>query len=263
MKKHLLTPALLTTLLATSFLPSAHAILIGFESGEGYSVGALSGEPTTGTQWSGSGLWLGVVDDAGNQIAQTPASDPANFITNTFTPSAADLGGTNAASGIYNFSFDLRSDNNPGTSDFATSATIRIAGGDAASGTAIRLQIFDNGRLQYFDGTSATNASNGSGSFDLDDVTGFFSISGAINFDTSQYSLTVNGVSQGSTIGFNSTTSTSFESFQVAAGNSGALNYRQLSFDNVSLAAVPEPSTVGALVAGGLALLAFRRRRRA
>ncbi len=262
MKKFLLTPTVVATLVAASFLPNAHAILIGFDAAEGYTPGALSGKPDAGTQWSGSGAWLAVTAEGGNQVAQSPAADPANFINNVFQPTAADLGGTNAASGLYDYSFDLRSDSTPADQDFTTAAIIRIGG--TSSQPALRLNISSNGRIQYFDGGTATNVVTASATnFDLDDVTGtFVTIFGTIDFDNSQYSLTVNGVSQGTALAFNTTGQANFGAFEISAGNSTTTSYRQTSFDNVSLAAVPEPSTTAALLVGGIALVIFARRRR-
>ncbi len=257
-------PSLLALASSSLFLASsAQAILIDFDAADGYDPGSISGEPSSGTQWQGNGDWLAIVNESGNQLAQSPAADPANFSNNRFAPTAADLGGTNAAAGLYNFSFDLRSDSTPTEGTFNTASIVRVAGIDGGA-TAVRLNIFSNGRIQYLNGGTSENVlDSGGGNFNLDTTPGaFVTISGTIDFSTSQYSLVVNGVTQGSTIGFNQTGHTDFGTFQIQAGNTDAANYRQTSYDNINLAAVPEPGTTASLIVAGIALLAFARRRK-
>ncbi|MEM1011482.1 MAG: hypothetical protein AAGI46_04590 [Planctomycetota bacterium] len=260
MKRHLAT---LFCLAATAGVASADTIT--FDVADGYALGSsLVANP----DWAGSGGLYSITSlGAGNGAAQSSNTDQANFANNRFTPSASFLGlpDTSTANRTFDFAFDLRSDQDATTSDFDVAHRIRIGGTDGAP--IVDFQIFDNGRLQYFSGggySNVVNVNNNTVASISDFGSRFVPIAGTINVDAGTYSLSVDGVEQGTAIPLFSTPSTFGQvtlQWGTNSDDNAAGEYRQISLDNLFLegSVIPEPAAVGAATLMGL--LGLRRRR--
>lgn len=263
--------ALIPVMAAAALLTSAQASagVVTFDTADGYVLGAsLSGQPAAGSpQWAGNGSLYTITSlGGGNGAAQSSDTDQTNFANVRFTPDAAFLGAadTTTAGQVFDFSFDLRSDQDATTSDFDVAHRIRIGGTDGTP--IVDFQIFDNGRLQYYNGSAYSNVVNSN-----DNVVGsisdfgnrFVTVAGTIDFNTNTYDLTVDGVEQATGLGLFSTPS-DFGQITLQWGtnsdDNAAGEYRQISIDNLSVA-VPEPGSMALLTLSGLMLL--RRRRNA
>ncbi|MEM9883881.1 MAG: PEP-CTERM sorting domain-containing protein [Planctomycetota bacterium] len=252
---------------STLFVSTASAGVITFDPADGFPLTtSLDGKPNTGSpQWSGNGSLYTLVSRDGvsttDGAAQSDATSPATFAPIGFTPDAAFLGAAStAATGQFEYGFELRNDTTPNSEDFAVAHRIFI--GQAGDGTAIRINIFDNGQVELAIGGGTVRVQSPTANFDLDDATGrYIPVAGVIDFDTSTYTLSFDGVQQtangSADLPFNASGQTGFGSFVLQQGGSTDTNARQITIDNLS-AAVPEPASVVLLSLGAL-LLARRR----
>lgn len=243
----------------------SHAGVVTFDDVDGYTPAiSLSGQPG----WAGAGgMWnVQTRDGSGNNLAQSanPIGD-GPFSNTRFTPDAAFLGGSTAAAGVFNYSFELRNDAASTVDDFNSAHIIRLAD-DGGDGTAIRFNVLNNGVLQLLGGGSSANVVDGLGDrLDLDDLTGqFITIEGVIDFTTGTYTAAVNGVPQevagSTTIGFFEGSQDDFGIVRLQRGGStSAPSFRQISLDNITFTLVPEPSAA-LLCLGSLGGVVVRRR---
>ncbi len=196
----------------------AKAITIDFDPDQGYSAkggeagtGDLRGQPAKGTQWTGgvSGKEASIVistgDGAGgtDQSAQTqPGTAAVNRGEYTFLPSAADLGGTfDPASSVMYYSFQLKMPTV--ASAYGTNILrIRIGGPDDAR-SAVNFGLSDNGAF-IFNNRDATGkgtiyfAETTTGGTDkyYPNPETYFTVSGALNYATKTFTVSVDGIPQ-------------------------------------------------------------------
>ncbi|MEM9753428.1 MAG: PEP-CTERM sorting domain-containing protein [Planctomycetota bacterium] len=233
-----------TLVLALPF--SANAGTITFNPDQGYFLGSSLVDNFTlnsdDPDWVGSGENYSITslgpDDMGNPNggAQSAGTNQTNFSNIRFTPTAGFLGlDTTDTVGQLDFSFDLRNDQAATNDDFGLAHRIRLGGTDSAP--IIQFQIFDNGRVQYNDGASALNTLNvNSVPLDLDDLGArFITVEGTLDFDTATYDLTIDGIDQGSSLGFVNDPD-QFGQVTLQWGPSeSAPDYRQITLDNLTL----------------------------
>ena len=263
-------------LIASATLP-ANAAMIGFESGEGYTASSiLGGQPTSGTQWArtnGSditGIQVTAGAGSGGTAGITPRQgDASNFTYYRFAALDADLGGTfDAASSLVEYSFDWRAtqalDGPSGTNIFSF---VVGSNDNAGANSALTLNIRANGRLAVNDGTT-TRVVDGllTTSTPVSD-TPFRTISGKIDYATKTFTVFVNAVQQftsfnGGNLSFNNSSAAN-PWVQIANLSADTIpanaNYRTWAADNVKIAIVPEPATLGLAALAGLACLRRRR----
>ncbi len=245
----------LFALLGFTAIP-AHAFTTGFESGEGYSVGELVGQPSSGTQWTGTTGLATVVTSGGNPGGYASiAGIDANLQSVIFAPTDLDLGGTfpqNVA-----FSFDIRNDSyNPlDSSTFGRIVVLRDASGSNQS-RSLRIQFKGNGNVDVVSDDGLFTVST------FIDNSTFVNFSGILNF-TDQTSILKIGdtdVNGGNPFAFSGITGSGSDAYGFfEASVSGASN--SYSLDNLALTAVPEPGTASVLLGGLATLLAFQRLR--
>lgn len=244
---------------------SASAILITFESSQGYTAGsALTGQPSSGTAWGGTANFYNVVAGAGvsgSNGAQSPATYAGG--SQFFLSSAADLGvAIKTPTGRYTFSLAVTMNGNPNGLVGDTGTRIELFGN--GSQQAVELRILGNGRLRYDDGSQLVNVVNSGGAAVNLAQGATATFEGVINYDTATYSLTVNGVVQGTAIPFSDVfvhSASTVGRFEIE--HFTASGYRQITLDNLSMEVVPEPGTAGLLGIGlgGAAVLATLRSR--
>jgi hypothetical protein len=281
----MLTPRLLTLTLASATAAAmlsvpATAATVDFED-PAYTVGtSISGkaDPNFNDTWAGGlGSTVGFDGTAAsptNRFYQTPTADSddsgSSLGNNRIFPDAAALGGSNAASGTYEYSFGVRAESaQTSFSDFAPVADIRIAQASNGSQTT-RFLLYSNGLIQVlgdgvdFFATTTGNPADGGSRFDLDDSTDrFVTISGTLDYDNDQFTVSVDGVAQnnGNPLTFRSGSGATYDdvgAVWIEAQNQA--QYRSYQVDDISLA-IPEPASLGLLGLGGL-LLAARPHRR-
>lgn len=257
------------TLLLGLGVQSSNAVVIGFETVEGYTIGSVAGQPASGTQWSVTGGGIGnVAGPSGNpgQYLSVTHDGTAgdNFQTVRYTPTNADLGASGFPEPIA-FSFDLRLDSYDGATNtnYGTISLLRDAAG-ANTGRALRLGFNLNGAVQVvsstFNGGSLTLSG---GNRPFTSSTNWVTFSGVANFATQETTLSINGVAvnSGNPFAFASPTGTGSDAYGSFEGSVSNLA-GTYSIDNISLQAVPEPGSA-VLLAGSLALgFTLRRRRR-
>jgi hypothetical protein len=257
---------LLSAVIAYS-LPVYAGVLFDFEN-------LNAGSPLSGQGgWTGA-TFLQVGSEFENQFLKFPsAPNPFPITTSViyFTPSSADLGGSNAASGLYTFSFDIRADSAPAVADFNFVTRISIGSqvvGDSKK-AALCLRVYSNGFIEFDDGAAvrrirlAGNVTSGD-SADLD-IAGFHTISGVLDYDSMTFTISYDGVQMQNggnpNFAFNPDGLSSFASF----GNIQILTpynqtaYRELAIDNISITAVPEPAAFAALLGCAGLLICLRR----
>lgn len=234
------------TLIACS---SVSAGVVTFDNADGYTPSiSLSGQPG----WAGAGgMWnVQPRDGSGDNLAQSanPIGD-GPFSNTRFTPDAAILDGDTSATGIVNYSFEIRNDAAASVDDFNSAHIIRLAD-DSGDGTAVRFNVLNNGVFQVLGGGGATDVVDAGGNrIDLDDRTGdFLLVEGAINFDNQTYTATVDGVPQqingNTTLGFFEGNQDDFGIIRLQRGGSTSAGFRQLSLDNFAFSRIPEPTSI-------------------
>jgi hypothetical protein len=207
-----------------------------------------------------------------NKFYQFPTADTSDngssFGSVRITPTAAALGGSDAASGSYDFSFGVRAaSQQAGFTAFTPVADIRL-GQDSTGDQAARFLLYSNGLIQVLGGgadffvTTTGNPADSGSRFDLDNSTDrFVTIAGTLNYDTKQFTLSVDGTAQnnGNALNFRSGTSATYDSFgAVWTEGLNQAEYRAYQLDDISVA-VPEPGSL-VLTSLGALLLASRRR---
>ena len=259
----------LATLALVAFAaPLASAITIDFDSG--YTTGTLDGKPTSGTQWALVNGGTNVVNvtaaigtSASQGIAGTGTGAGSNFVYYGFNTTNTDLGTTfDASASVVDYSFDWRATQAFGTSNAQSIFAFTVGSSTATGGSAaLRLDIRSSGRLIALNG--ATNQA-ADGLFTLGT---YATVSGQVNYETNTYTVFVNGVQQftsitGGNLAFNNAAS---DNAFIRVGNLGGAtaDYRTWNADNITVTAIPEPSTFAALAGLGVLGLAAARRRRA
>lgn len=254
-----------TLSVATSVVAPASAGVITFDDSDGYNANtSLSGQPG----WAGAGgMWNVIGGSGGDNFAQStnPIGD-GPFSNTRFTPTAAFLGGSTDATGLFNYSFELRNDGASTVDDFNTAHLIIL--GNGSGGTAVRFNVLNNGRVEILHGGPTSRVLNINGNqLDLDDATGrFLTFEGVIDFDNGFYTVAVDGVSQvdgggSGQFGLLSPGQTDFGIVQLQRGGStSAPDFRQLSLDNIAIVRVPEPTAIVAAVACFVPCCGVRRR---
>jgi len=264
---------------------AAHAIIITFDASNYTTTGGtggngnLAGQPGTGTAWGGpnnTGTTAEYIVTSGNGVGGTQAITSqvgiagTNFTSYSFAPSTSDLAGTfNASSTILDYSFALRLN---ATTNSSNTAVTRFRTG---SDLALRFEMLSTGRINMLNG-NGTGA--GGSAITLKTTTGgatdftaaantYFTVSGQVNYSTKTYTVLVNGIAQ--TIG-NATASQNFGFFNNTASsatlsvinlNSDNANWISTSYDNISYAVIPEPSSA-ALLGLSLGIIVFLTHRR-
>lgn len=249
---------LFSIILVSHLTPNLSALTISFDD---YATGALDGQPTTGTQWSGGGNDFLITSEAGfdgGQAVVTSNRSSSNAHS-MFTPSEFDLPDFDGSSSILQVSFQFRYDSLPDTNT-TTVAAIQFGydGGDTTN--AARFYMRSDGRIGYNNGTSPQVLIS---DLQINDTTTWTTISAILNYETETYTFMVNGTPY-STVGGNSTFGFRGETqaATIRLLNSGSANHKSLVFDNISISTIPEPSTLGILSLGLLLSAAIVRRYR-
>ncbi|MEM8494689.1 MAG: hypothetical protein AAF663_04815, partial [Planctomycetota bacterium] len=246
-------PALLFAVPATSLTCLANAGTVTFNPDDGYFLGTSIVDDfqldSDDADWVGQGENYSITslgpDEFGNAngAAQSQAVNLINFSNVRFTPTAGFLGlDSTSTVGQLDYSFQLRNDTQPSTdlddepgNDFGVAHRIRIGGTDGDP--IIQFQLFDNGRVQFNDGSESLNVLNvNSVNLDLDDLGArFITFEGTMDFDAGTYDLTVDGVQQASDLTFiNDPDQFGQVTLQWGSSNS-APDYRQITIDNLTL----------------------------
>lgn len=241
---------LLTTLTAaiTAVTCSNAAIIIDFDTG--YTLGALNGQPAAeASKWSGSGIYQVVEGGfSGNGLQFV---NPTNFADINYTPTAAELGGSNAAIGQFNYSFMVRRDGVANASQsFGDVYRIYLTNGRFGAG----ITFSDVGRINASGAANIMTLAQGQ----------WYEISGVLDFDTPTptYSVAIDGVVQRTGLTF--TKGADFGSIAFRSASGSPEDFIGYTFDNIQITPVPEPAQVGAIT--GLAVLigmAVKRLRKA
>ncbi len=256
---------------------SAGAMTIGFEPGEGYSAGSLSGKPSSGTKWSGTSNLMYVTAGVGNpgQAARfaAPNSGPTAFSNVQFAPAAADFGGdaapiTAGYGGKLSFGMDLAVNTASDlSSSTALSAFLRFGSDD------VEFFLQRDGELEIRSSAGnflAATTTGGATAFDFDTygLNTFVRVEGVANYATDTFTVWVNGVQQshataGLNIPFKNGVQPTNAFDHVRFQNNFAstdVAYRQFTVDNLNISVVPEPAFASLLA--GLTLLGVGRRQR-
>ncbi|WNR45763.1 hypothetical protein [Paenibacillus roseipurpureus] len=235
----------------TAGLPSVTGIQIGFEPGEGYTVGNdVKGSPSAvGTKWSSdvANIFTIVngIGNGGGAAAQSSLQAQANKSI-YYKPVSNELGGqigypTSPISGQVQFSVDVRLDSDPATMESGMSWLLSFGrdSNGSLTGRAVRLEIADNGQLKYYSGSNSIKAKTASGT-DYKLVKGsYVTLAGIIDYNTDQFTLSIGGITQnnGSWI---STISSNLDEFGgIYFTQGGTSQYKQLSIDNLTLWKLP------------------------
>lgn len=272
--------ALMVLGIVQAVLSPTHAVVIGFETSEGYSTtggttflnGNLGGQGNTPNTWSSPTVAnsdkLRVVENpftTGNPSSQVvnlfDTSRTQNDLYRIFNPSIGETFSSNST--ILSFGFQFLYD------DLASSAasSIRFGIGELGGGNQIlRIELVSNGKLNYNDGTSYITVKNDLGTDFVSPLDEWITITGIANYGTNTYSLFINGVQQVGAAGsgdfnldfFSTLNKTPVLNFW-AMGSTGS-TYAPIYLDNVVYQAIPEPSS---LLFIGLAVgfYAIRRQR--
>lgn len=276
-----LKSAVIAVSLSSLLLSQASAILIGFETGEGYLPGHLTGQPSVGTSWTSTGTAHNLVIEAnagtgGNDqalVAHKTETGTVGFYS--FKPSESDLGAPfvpHASKVAFSFDYRFLGDYN---GVYIGVAYLRIG---TTSGEVLSFAFYSNGTVNYSDSLGATgqkniNAKASGGGLFYGAKNQWFQVDGVLDYATQTYTLSINGVAQASfngermNLGFNgNVTSTPVNSYDlnVLSLNVSHNDWRPYAMDNLSYAVVvPEPMALGwvAIGAVGMGLVYGRRRK--
>lgn len=260
---------LLAVLTAAALPFSAQAFTTGFETTDGYSNGNLSGQPSSGTQWTrtnGSDLSMiavaggvGLGGTAGLINQQGGGSD---FTFYRIQLTNADIGTTfDADSTVLNYSFDWRlndalfgSNNGAPIFQFSMGGTT-----NTASDSALGFEIRNGGRLFLLHGGDTAAAD---GRFTPQT---WHTISGQVDYGANTFTLFVDDVQQFTNVNGGNLTfrggavenaTVYFANRNASTDNASYLNW---SVDNLTV--VPEPSTLALLVIAFGSLLLLKNRK--
>lgn len=253
-------------LLVLSTMASA-AVVIGFETAEGYSAGDLNNQPSSGTQWtrtSGAGNFINVANGigVGGGAGISGASGGAgNHIYYGFNTTDTDLGGTfSSTSSKLEYSFQWRV-----TEAFAAASVDNfrfVVGSDQNAGGsgALQLTVRSHGVfVAQSGGTTLTQAG-------LFTPNQYATISGVIDYGANTYTVFVDGTQQftdtnnGNLSFVNASSDNAFIRIGNLTGTSA--DYRTWNADNITLGIIPipEPSTM-ALFGLSFGMIMLLRRR--
>jgi len=261
--------------LSTVFASTVFAITIDFESVSGYSAGNLrtgasTYQPSTGSTWSGgttstfASINVNTTGGSPEGRAVTQVGNAAsNFQTYGFLPNTADLGMVfQAGVAQVKYSFDLALG---GTPNVSSTAVARVRFG---SSEPVRFELLSNGNFSIGNGASNvfTKTTSGGPTNFVAQANTYFTVTGTINFATTSFTASVNGVQQFSTgvdpnFAFASVGQAGDPRVNLINLNANSANWISTSFDNITLTAIPEPSTFAAL-AGLAAMVACVCRRK-
>lgn len=246
----------------------ARAIIIGFEAGQGYTADTtvVNAPSTAGaTKWAGdaaASTKYYVRADAGGQVLSTTAGGSSLA---SFHPSTADLnlGSGTVASSVIQYSYDVRVNSTLDTG--LTLFRVRL-GADGSGGNLVSdFELSSQGLFRYTEtGSSGSLIAKDSKSVNFVATPGsFFTVSGEMNFATNKFTLFVNGVQQkdssgGTTLDFKTSNLTALYLTSRLITNTGGSS--TFSLDNITLAAVPEPASVGILGISAGALILRRKK---
>lgn len=250
-------------LVAASAAQTASAVVIGFETSEGYSTGVLAGNPSSGNKWTSSGSAgnaFQIVQIGGNQLVQTQSG---KAYTTSYQPTLADIGltsGQTLKDSLIHYSYTFSVDKTNETSAAHTLLRLRFGGTSSGGDLISDFEISSVGKFNYtvFDSVQNKIVSTG---VNITSGTAY-TISGDFNFNTKTFTLfingtqilyTYNGVSY-SDLAFR-TQATDITSLYVTANqivNGGTASFQ---FDNITLQTVPEAASVSVLGIGALTLL--------
>ncbi|HWL52673.1 MAG TPA: PEP-CTERM sorting domain-containing protein [Chthoniobacteraceae bacterium] len=249
------------------FLPCAGAIVIDFEQSSGYAAGALGGNPSgaDGTKWTGSST-TGVVVTAGKGSGGSQgayaAAGAANVGIYKFTLDADDFGETfQGDSSVVAFSLELKWEALSGATSALPSVGRFYLGDDGTNPTSVRILWNDFGEIKIYDGLSnVVMAVNASDSVFQASPGVFYRIEGVADYAAKTFTLSVNGVEQGS-FGFYATGTPPSLVAYVTNQNNTHTQFTPWVLDNLEVAAIPEPQLLGLLLAAGAGYAMVRRRK--
>lgn len=236
---------------------NASAILIDFES---YTPGDLHGQPASGTQWESKSTNALVVADGigvGGSKGLTHDKSVAVGARYRFSPSADDLGDVFSSDSILKVSFDVAmvdtlSGNSISVGRFYFGVT------PEGAPEVLSLDWYANGKIGFNSGGvfKFAKAANGQDFISTPGV--FYTVEAIIDYGAKTYALTVNGVEQVDGEG------SSALAFRVPGGpgtghvpvldiqyiNGANSDFRAWGLDNIKIAAIPEPGTLGMAALG-------------
>ena len=248
----------LCLLLSAASWQNADALLIDFEAAQGYTISGgigdspanLKGQPSLlgATQWTNpsDGATIRVTDNgAGGQWAQANNNAENDYAGGgapyQFLPSNSDLGGVfDANSSIVEITFDFT----------RVAAGTGVGSGQWLIGDdAVRFEFYTDG-LIYFYGTQPTGdyVRTAEGGHFVAAAGQAYDFRLTLDYGTNSWRFNVNGVQQmigGNTdLGFRNVGSTNarIDWYAINIDNPG---WTAHAIDNLSIAMVPEPSTIG------------------
>lgn len=256
-----LKPAFAALLIAAA--PTAHAILIDFETGSGYAVGNLYNQP------GGSGVskWktpaynsttaaLSVVDGVGINGGQAVRANPHDTVTSSnYTLVITDdaLGDIfDANSSKISFSFQLMWE---GTGTYLNQGRFFVGGTseNSFSGDVLRVYWATDGSMGFVvgkdGGTDNRVVKNAAGGDFRAQANTFYTITGTIDYASKSYTLSINNVVQkdvngNATLSFVTPAGSQINpNIQLMSLNNNNVNYKPWIIDNIEMQAIPEPAS--------------------
>ncbi len=252
---------LLTGLCTLGLAVSSQALIIDFEPPDYEADSSLNGSGISGgTLWTLGGSALAItegagVDDSQGLLLENPsgASDGSNFAT-----SLADLPGFDPSASVVRVDFSFRFAETPAAGSGRTNVSY-FQIGSTGSSPAARITFYHNGTLGYHI-NRATPVEIASSLFQATDTATWYQASILLDYLSGTYSFSVNGMELTAAGVFRGTghdASLRFLTF-------GTPDHREMAFDNVSMTVIPEPGTVGLLLAAtGLLVERLRLRSKA
>ena len=237
---------LFTGLCTLGLTVSSQALIIDFEP-PGYEAdSSLSGSGTPGgTLWTLGGSALAITEGVGVGNSQglllkkpSGASDGSNFAT-----SLTDLPGFDPSTSVVRVDFSFRFAEPPATGSARTNVSY-FQIGNGGSSPAARITFYHNGTLGYHI-NRASPVDIASSLFQATDAETWYQASILLDYLSGTYSFSLNGVELTAAGVFRNTghdASLRFLTF-------GTPDHRQMAFDNISMTVIPEPGTIGLLLA--------------